>query len=88
MATALPSTSARSQAPMATSQNSQLGQRVHAGYQSRQALGQVFAGGHAEAGGDDLHKNGHEAGQRYHPQQAILELRPARSRCPSCPGSI
>ena len=35
-ATALPSTSARSQAPMAISQNSQLGQRVHAGYQSRQ----------------------------------------------------
>ena len=35
-ATALPSTSARSQAPMATSQNSQLGQRVQRGYQSRQ----------------------------------------------------
>ena len=35
-ATALPSTSARSQAPMATSHNSQLGQRVQRGYQSRQ----------------------------------------------------
>ena len=35
-ATALPSTSARSQAPMAISHISQLGQRVHAGYQSRQ----------------------------------------------------
>ncbi len=36
-ATALPSTSARSQAPMATSHRIQLGQRVHPGYQSRQA---------------------------------------------------
>ena len=35
-ATALPSTSARSQAPMATSLNSQFGQRVQPGYQSRQ----------------------------------------------------
>ena len=35
-ATALPSTSARSHAPMATSLISQLGQRVHLGYQSRQ----------------------------------------------------
>ena len=35
-ATALPSTSARSQAPMAISHSSQLGQRVHRGYQSRQ----------------------------------------------------
>ena len=31
IATALPSTSARSQAPMATSQASQFGQRVHLG---------------------------------------------------------
>ena len=35
-ATALPSTSAKSQAPMATSLISQLGQRVQRGYQSRQ----------------------------------------------------
>ena len=35
-ATALPSTSARSHAPMATSLISQLGQRVQRGYQSRQ----------------------------------------------------
>ena len=35
-ATALPSTSARSQAPMASSHNSQFGQRVQRGYQSRQ----------------------------------------------------
>ena len=37
MATALPSTSARSQAAMATSASSQLGTRVQAGYSSRQA---------------------------------------------------
>ena len=35
-ATALPSTSARSQAAIADSLNSQLGQRVQRGYQSRQ----------------------------------------------------
>ena len=42
MATALPSTSARSQAPMATSQNNQLGQRVQRGYQSRQHWARSF----------------------------------------------
>ncbi len=41
-ATALPSTSARSQAPIATSLSSQLGQRVHAGYQSRQHCARSF----------------------------------------------
>ena len=43
-ATALPSTSARSQAPMASSQNSQLGQRVQRGIPIAAALGQVLAG--------------------------------------------
>jgi len=42
MATALPSTSAKSQAPMASSQNSQLGQRVQRGYQSRQHWARSF----------------------------------------------
>ena len=41
-ATALPSTSAKSQAPMATSLISQLGQRVHLGYQSRQHWARSF----------------------------------------------
>ena len=39
---ALPSTSARSQAPMATSLISQLGQRVHVGYHSRQHWARSF----------------------------------------------
>ena len=42
MATALPSTSARSQAPMAISQNNQLGHRVQRGYQSRQHWARSF----------------------------------------------
>src|SRR5665213_4229080 len=37
MATALPSTSARSQAPIAISDDIQFGYRVHLGYQSRHA---------------------------------------------------
>ena len=41
-ATALPKTSARSQAPMATSLINQLGQRVHLGYQSRQHCARSF----------------------------------------------
>ena len=73
-ATALPSTSARSQAPMATSHNSQLGQRVHLGYQSRQHWARSLPGHHAQAGGDDLHEDGHQAGQPDHPQEPVLEL--------------
>ena len=45
-------------------------------YQSRQALREVFAGGDAEAGGDDLEDHRHEAGQRDDPQQAVFELGP------------
>ena len=41
-ATALPSTSAKSQAPIATSLISQLGQRLHLGYQSRQHWARSF----------------------------------------------
>src|SRR5262249_46590698 len=40
-------------------------------------LRQVFAGDHAEPGRDHLHEDGHDAGQRYHPQQSVFELRPA-----------
>ena len=39
------------------------------------ALRQVFAGDHPQPGGDDLHEDGHQAGQRHHPEQAVLELR-------------
>ena len=41
-ATALPRTSARSHAPIAISLSSQLGQRVHWGYQSRQHCARSF----------------------------------------------
>ncbi len=74
-ATALPRTSARSQAPMATSLMSQLGQRVQRGIPVAAALGEVFAGDDAEAGGDDLHEDGHQAGQADDPEQSVFELR-------------
>ena len=41
------------------------------------ALGEVLAGHHAQPGGDDLHEDGHQAGQADHPQQPVLELRAA-----------
>ena len=34
------------------------------------ALREVFAGDHAQARGDDLHEDGHQAGQAHHPQQS------------------
>ena len=77
-ATALPSTSARSHAPMASSQNSQFGQRVQRGIPVAAALRQVFSGDHAQPRGNDLHENRHQAGQPDHPQQAVFELRAAR----------
>ena len=76
-ATALPSTSARSQAPMATSLISQLGQRVQLRIPVAAALGEVLAGDHAQPGGDHLHEDGHQAGQADHPQEPVLELRAA-----------
>ena len=74
-ATALPSTSARSQAATASSLSSQLGQRVQRGIPVAAALGQVFAGDDAEPRGDDLHEDGHEAGESDDPEQVVLELR-------------
>ena len=41
------------------------------------ALGEVFARNHAEAGGNHLHEDRHQAGEADHPQQSILELRSA-----------
>ena len=41
------------------------------------ALRQVLAGDHAQAGGDHLHEDRHQAGQPDHPQQPVLELRAA-----------
>ncbi len=40
-------------------------------------LRQVFAGHHAQARGDHLHEDRHQAGQTNHPQQAVLVLRAA-----------
>ena len=52
------------------------------------ALGEVFAGHHAQAGGDDLHEDGHQAGHADDPQQAVLELRRRRRSVPQLPGSM
>ena len=41
------------------------------------ALGEIFAGDYAEAGGDDLHEDGHEAGEGDDPEKRVLELRAA-----------
>src|SRR5271166_86669 len=38
------------------------------------ALGEVLPSHHAQSGGNDLHENGHEAGQPDYPQEAVLEL--------------
>ena len=66
-ATALPRDSARSVAPMAISIASQLGQRVQRGIPVAAALGQILAGDHAEARGNDLQEDRHQAGQRRRP---------------------
>src|SRR5215469_648090 len=41
------------------------------------ALGQVLAGDHAQAGGDDLHEDRHQAGKTYDPEETVFELRTA-----------
>ena len=76
-ATALPSTSARSQAPMADFAQQPVGPARPRGIPVAAALRQVFAGHHAQPGGDDLHEDRHQAGEPDHPQQAVLELRAA-----------
>ena len=73
-ATALPSTSARSQAATASSLSSQLGQRVQLGYQSRQHCARSLPVTTPEPRGDHLHEDRHEAGQSDDPQQVVLEL--------------
>ena len=45
------------------------------------ALGQVFAGDDPEPRGDDLHENGHQAGEADHPQQPVFELRAGGQVC-------
>ncbi len=62
---------------MATSQSSQLGQRVHLGYQSRQHWARSLSGRHAQPGGDHLQEDGHQAGDADDPQQAVLVFRSA-----------
>src|SRR6266851_2204079 len=42
------------------------------------ALGEVLAGDHAQTGGDDLHEDGHQAGEADYPEESIFELRAAR----------
>ena len=42
------------------------------------ALGEVLSGDHAQTGGDDLHEDGHQAGEADHPEQSVFELRAAR----------
>ncbi len=39
------------------------------------ALREVFAGDDAEPRGDDLHEDGHEAGEADDPEEVVLELR-------------
>ena len=42
------------------------------------ALGEIFSGHHAQAGGDDLHEDGHQAGKANHPEEPVFELRSGR----------
>ena len=73
-ATALPSTSARSQAPMASFAHEPVGPARPRGIPIAAALGQILAGDDAQPRGDDLHEDRHQAGQRDDPEQAVLEL--------------
>ena len=63
---------------MASSQNSQFGQRVHGRIPVAAALRQIFSRHHAQPRRDDLHENRHQAGQRDYPEQSVFVLRPAR----------
>ena len=76
-ATALPSTSARSQAPMATSLISQFGQRVHFGYQSRQHWARSLPVTTPSRAEITCMKMAIRLASADHPQQAVLELRAA-----------
>ena len=73
-ATALPSTSARSQAPMATSLISQFGQRVQLGYQSRQHCARSLPVTTPRRAEMTCMKIAIRLDERDHPQQAVLEL--------------
>ncbi len=88
-ATALPSTSARSQAAIAISHSSQLGQRVHARIPVAAALGQVLAGHDAQPRGDDLQEDRHQAGDSATTQsRPYLNCAPACRSVPQLPGSM
>ena len=76
-ATALPSTSARSQAPMATSHSSQFGQRVQRGYQSRQHCARSLPVTTPRRAEMTCMKIAIRLASADDPQQAVLELRAA-----------
>src|ERR1017187_5704729 len=38
------------------------------------ALGEVLSGDHAQSGGDDLHEDGHQAGEADDPEEPVFEL--------------
>src|SRR6266567_2650805 len=40
------------------------------------ALSEILAGYDTQSGGNDLHENGHQAGESNDPQQAVFELSP------------
>ena len=77
-ATALPSTSARSHAPMAISQNNQLGQRVHAGYQSRQHWARSLPVTTPSRAEMTCMKIAIKLASAHDPKQSVFELRAAR----------
>ena len=73
-ATALPRTSARSQAPIASSLISQLGQRVHPGYQSRQHCARSLPVTTPNRAEMTCMKIAIRLASANHPQQAVFEL--------------
>ena len=78
-ATALPSDSARSVMPRwRFPSRSSWASGVHFGYQSRQHWARSLPVATPEPGRDHLEEDRHETGQAHHPQQPVLELRPAR----------
>ena len=73
---------------MAISTQIQFGHRVQPGG-SPGSLGQILAGGDAQAGRDHLEDDRHQARQGDDPEQGILELRPRPARSvPQLPGSM
>jgi len=77
---------ARSHAPMASSQSSQLGQRVHLGYQSRNT-GQVLAGHDPSRAEMTCRKMAIRLARATTQSRSYLNEAPPESR-PQLPGSI